>query len=261
MAYGQGTLYAALAPGLPLTRRIIVAKKKKNDRPDPSPEAFEPLIEGFVAVACGYDEDGFLRRALEEAMAGMAKEGIDIRGPIGRIWEGERDYADLTKGLSELELIPVRGTLAALEQSAVSDFMNAIPPALQEAIMDGDEEKFAAALETIPEEEQAALFEMLANSGILGQPNVPLEGALYHEMVEPLLIAIAEVANGVSDPEIKEQIAEELTFLAHCERDISEPVERIWKGERDRAVLCQGLDDETKVLVERILVLIGESGS
>jgi hypothetical protein len=36
------------------------------------------------------------------------------------------------------------------------------------------------------------------------------------------------------------------------------PVERIWAGERDRATLVAGLDDQDAALLERVLELIQE---
>lgn len=223
---------------------------------EPAPEAFDPLIDGFTAVAMGHDEGGALRKALEDAMESMAKEGIDIREPIKRIWAGERDHVALTKGLTPTESIPVRGTLAALESGSITDLMESLSPELQEAIMSGDEDRFADALESMSDEEQAAMFEKMAEAGLLGEPNIPADGPLFQQMAEPLLIAIAEVANGADDGEIKGQIDEELAFLAECGHPIGDAVHRIWNGERDAAALTTGLSDESALLVNRILELI-----
>lgn len=229
-----------------------------DDASKPTSEAFDILIDGLVAVASGADTDGFMRRTLEEAMEGMAREGVDIREPIRRIWDGDRDFADLTKGLSPIEMIPVSGTLAALDGGNILDLIHSLPESIRDAIASGDDDEFAAAVEALPEEEQAAIFEKLIESGLMGQPDIPLEGPLFHEALEPLLIAVAEVARGVADPSIKSDIEDELAFLAEVGRDIREPVQRIWKGERDAAALTKGLDANGATAVSRILALIAE---
>ncbi len=72
--------------------------------------------------------------------------------------------------------------------------------------------------------------------------------------VTALLAAIAAVATGDDAPR-----QEVTAALAHLEQQgwrLREPVERIWAGERDRAALVAGLDDQDAALIDQVLALI-----
>ncbi|RRR74023.1 MAG: tetratricopeptide repeat-containing protein, partial [Candidatus Viridilinea halotolerans] len=74
------------------------------------------------------------------------------------------------------------------------------------------------------------------------------------ERFDPLLADIAAIANGDDAP--REQVTQALAQLAQNGWMLRGPVERIWAGERDRAALVAGLDEQDAALIERMLELI-----
>ncbi|PDV97762.1 tetratricopeptide repeat protein [Candidatus Chloroploca asiatica] len=70
----------------------------------------------------------------------------------------------------------------------------------------------------------------------------------------PLLTAIVAVANGNDAP--RQLVTETLAQLEAQGWMLREPVERIWAGERDRAALLAGLDDQDAEVIAHVMSLI-----
>ena len=71
---------------------------------------------------------------------------------------------------------------------------------------------------------------------------------------EPLLQQIAAVAQGHDGH--RQEIEALLPTLEEKGWRLSGPVARIWAGERDRASLTAGLDDQDDALVGRVLEIL-----
>lgn len=77
---------------------------------------------------------------------------------------------------------------------------------------------------------------------------------------EPLLQAIAAVAQGEPGENGREEIETLLPQLAENGWQISEAVQHIWSGERDAAILTTNLDGQDAALINRILAILSSSG-
>ncbi|NWG21091.1 MAG: tetratricopeptide repeat protein, partial [Chloroflexi bacterium] len=127
-----------------------------------------------------------------------------------------------------------------------------LPPAIRTAIEAGDVTALTAALRALPSDEAASIIEQLQRAGIIGTQ--PAQDNTVSRF-EPLLAAIADIASGDES-----QRAEVETLLAKLEEKgwhLTEPVGRIWQGERDPASLTAGLDAQDTALIRRLLQLIG----
>ncbi|PDV97310.1 tetratricopeptide repeat protein [Candidatus Chloroploca asiatica] len=86
-------------------------------------------------------------------------------------------------------------------------------------------------------------------SGTTHRPPTDPTAAFAH-----LLAAIAAVATGDEGP--RQDVTAALAQLEQQGWRLRGPVERIWAGERDRAALVAGLDEQDTALIERVLALI-----
>ena len=121
--------------------------------------------------------------------------------------------------------------------------------------LEGDEFSAAlrAALAELPEAESADMRNRLREAGLIGGsagPNMTrvLDG------FEPLL---KRIATAVNDESLRGQIESELPDLEQKGWRLTEPVHRIWAGERDAEALIAGLDQQDTALVRRVLEILG----
>lgn len=101
----------------------------------------------------------------------------------------------------------------------------------------------------------ATVLEMLqGHQEAAEEEQVTLDGSSFISQVEPLLQAIATVAQG--DTAERDQLEEVLAELEAQGWHLEAAVQRLWAGERDVAVLTAGLDEQDMLLVMRIVELL-----
>jgi hypothetical protein len=118
----------------------------------------------------------------------------------------------------------------------------------------GDEFSTAlnAALAELPEGESAALLQRLQDAGLIAGSAGPDMRQVLQEF-EPLLQGIAAAVN---DESKRTEIELVLADLEQKGWRLTEPVHRIWAGERDAAVLTAGLDEQDTALIRRVLEIL-----
>lgn len=141
---------------------------------------------------------------------------------------------------------------ASQTQDAVLD---SAPPAVR-AAFELEGEAFSTALQTalaeLPQEEAANLLRRLRESGLIA--NTAESGvARVLDQFEPLLQAIAAASKDESQ---REQIDSTLVQMEANGWHLTDPVRRIWAGERDTEALTAGLDEQDAALVRRVLELL-----
>jgi hypothetical protein len=109
-----------------------------------------------------------------------------------------------------------------------------------------------AALAALPTDEAEARLRELREAGLIGGAAGPAPDQVP-EAFEPLLQAIATVAQGDDSP--RAQIEQALAELEQKGWRLSEPVRRLWAGERDAAALTAGLDAQDGAIIRRALAL------
>lgn len=82
----------------------------EDSSPDPA-ELLAPLLTAIAAIAAG---DEMARQAVEQALAQLEEQGWRLRGPVERIWEGERNHELLAAGLDAQDTAMVAQILALL---------------------------------------------------------------------------------------------------------------------------------------------------
>jgi hypothetical protein len=230
---------------------------------------FDPLILDIVSAALG---DAVRREAAEAGLARLESAGWRLSGAVQAIWEGERDPVRLAHGLDDPEARLVAQILELLSEYQPQESSEApaqapneaISPELAElvmrlpihvrlAVLDGDAVALQQALAALPPEQAGQVLQELLEAGVLeAQAQDERQQALSE--LEPLLQAVASAAQ--ASPEGREPLRD---FLAHLEGDgwrLSEPIERLWAGERDLGALTQGLSQQEALAVEKILALL-----
>ncbi|MBP1468015.1 tetratricopeptide repeat protein, partial [Candidatus Chloroploca sp. M-50] len=108
-----------LGPDHPHTqgsRQSLAVMQQQRGRPaTPQPsdplERFAPLLAAIVTVANG---DTGPQEAVTQALAQLEQNGWMLRGPVERIWAGERDLAALVAGLDEQDAALIERVLALI---------------------------------------------------------------------------------------------------------------------------------------------------
>jgi len=77
-------------------------------------EALAPLIAAIAAIAAGDEEQ---RPAVEQSLAELEGQGWMLRGPVARIWQGERDHDTLVEGLDAQDTLLVERILALIDKA------------------------------------------------------------------------------------------------------------------------------------------------
>jgi hypothetical protein len=79
-------------------------------------DELSPLIQAIVTVARQSNAPtGDPRPQLDDFLENLQEQGLELAGPVRRIWAGERDAAALTDGLAEPERQVIREILRQLE--------------------------------------------------------------------------------------------------------------------------------------------------
>jgi tetratricopeptide (TPR) repeat protein len=131
-----------------------------------------------------------------------------------------------------------------------------LPADVRAAIEARDVQALRAALGKLPKEQQQKIVEQLRAAGIIGggESRAP-DIAQVLQQFEPLLRAIANVARG--DESQRAEIEQLLPQLASQGWQLSAPVARIWRGEREADALTAGIDPNSAQVVRRILEMVG----
>ncbi|MBI4674224.1 MAG: hypothetical protein HY741_21480 [Chloroflexi bacterium] len=155
---------------------------------------------------------------------------------IRMVWEMAREEREKREARNEKQ----REVLASL------------PEAVRAAIEARDNDAYRAAMQQLAPEHANAIQQKLREAGIIGGgESSGSDMARVLQEFDPLLRAIAAVANG--DETEKQEIEATLANLEEKGWHLASPVQRIWNGERDAALLTEGLDEQDRALVKRIL--------
>ena len=127
------------------------------------------------------------------------------------------------------------------------------PAAVRAAFERKDVAALRAALAELPDAEAAALVQRLQEAGLIRGAAGPDMTQVLNQF-EPLLQAIAAATKDESQ---REPIGPVLTHLEENGWRLTDPVHRIWAGERDAEALTAGIDGNSAQLVRRILELLG----
>ncbi len=87
----------------------------EDDRTATLLEQFEPVLQGFAAVARGNNEP---RAALESLLSDLLGKGFELAEPVRKIWAGERGESELVTGLDPVDTRLVARLLEILSQPA-----------------------------------------------------------------------------------------------------------------------------------------------
>jgi hypothetical protein len=145
----------------------------------------------------------------------------------------------------------------------MSALASLLSPEVMAALESGDPEQAQAALaqsldQMSPDQAQALAEQMADLAGEAGI-QVPQQAgpdmAQVLQEFEPLLQAIAAAA---SEESLRAEIERLLAGLEEKGWMLSDPVQRIWAGERDAAKLTEGIDPNSAQLVHRVLELLEE---
>lgn len=196
--------------------------------PDPPP------FEGVVAVVERLD--GVRFRDLYETLPRRAPDGDAVLAEVWKLVEQERAAPEERRRRAE-------------------EALASAPAPVREAIEANDPEALNAALRSLPPEEAEEVLERLREAGVLGEAveSAPDMDRALREL-DPFLRSVAAVARGEEEP--RERVEEALPKFEEKGWHLTEPVRRIWEGERDPEALTEGLDAQDSRVVRRILELI-----
>jgi hypothetical protein len=148
-----------------------------------------------------------------------------------------------------------RQAVERARQRRPGDILAGLPQPVRAALEQQDEAALQQALTALPAAERQRVLVDLADLQTL-----QLLAAQEAQQRDPrerfaaLLRDAARVAVGDDGP--REAVAQALRQLEQSGWMLRAPVERIWQGERNAAVLTQGLDAQDTALIERILELV-----
>lgn len=197
-----------------------------------------PTPPPFAEVATQVEEmDGVRFRELFARLPSRAPDGDAALAEVWRLVEAERE-----------------------KRSAFAAGVDNLPDSILEAFRSGDPDKFQAALEALPPAGQQEVMERLAalarQAGVEPErtPGPDMEQILRE--FEPLLRGIAAVARGAG--EARAGIEALLPELEANGWRLTAAAERIWTGERDAKALTAAVDQNSALLIRRVLELVEE---
>jgi tetratricopeptide (TPR) repeat protein len=215
-------------------------------------QQFEPLLGAIAAVARGNPEG---KPEIEAALNDLEEGGWHLKGPVERLWGGERDATSLIDGLDDQDTRLVLRMLELVALPSVEEQLAELPEPMRSALEAGDSEALQAAIDALPEEDAQAVIELLDRVFPSDEAEEEeLDEAQILEELDPLLLAVAEVARGRD--ELREDVELALTELAEAGWLLTGAVRRIWAGERDARALTAEVDPGSAPLVLRILELL-----
>ena len=158
------------------------------------------------------------------------------------------DHPRQTMIADTIAYVRAHGVLPETQVDVAFDDLSEV---VRQALADRDDAAFQAALAALPEAERAVMIERLEAAGILRRgPDMNQVLREFH----PLLRDIAAIARGDDGPRAEIEIV--LSRLEEGGWQIVDPVQRLWAGERDEAILVAHIDASSAILVRRVLELI-----
>ena len=144
------------------------------------------------------------------------------------------------------------------DQAKLEEFLSSLPPKVRAAIQtggDGAAQALDAALSELPEAEAGEVVRKLQEAGAFGGgPDM----AKALRTFAPLFHAVVAVARGHQDASLRERIEGDLSSMEEQGWQLTDPVQRIWAGERDGELLTADIDAKSSVLVLRVLELLDQ---
>ena len=142
--------------------------------------------------------------------------------------------------------------------ASMEEFLSSLPPKVRAALEEGGDgvaQALDAALSELPEAEAIEVVRKLQEAGAFGGgPDM----AKVVQAFTPLFHAIVAVAKGHPDTSLREKIEADLASMEEHGWQLTDPVQRIWAGQRDAEKLTEDIDPNSVVLVQRILELLDQ---
>ena len=140
------------------------------------------------------------------------------------------------------------------------ELLASLPADVREALaLEGDKmiRAMNQALSKMPEDEARDILQKLSDAGILQVTRGP-DMQEVTRVFDPLFRIIAEVARGDTHESVQSKVEEGLVKLEELGWPLTEPVHRIWAGEREPETLTAQMDANSTILVHRILELVNQ---
>ncbi|GIV87964.1 MAG: hypothetical protein KatS3mg055_0482 [Chloroflexus sp.] len=134
------------------------------------------------------------------------------------------------------------------------EFLASLPPAVRQALEQGDGALLQFAINTLPTDQQQMVIDRLSAIGLISLAESAEDANHAVQQFEPLLQAIVAVARG--DESERPDVERALDDLERKGWRIRKAVRQIWQGERRRQRLTYGLDEVDTAIVHRILDLL-----
>ncbi len=134
------------------------------------------------------------------------------------------------------------------------EFLASLPPAVRQAIEQGDGAGLQFAINSLPPDQQQTVIDRLTAIGLISLAESDEDTAQAVQQFEPLLQAIAAVARG--DDRERADVERALADLERKGWRIRKAVQQIWQGERRRKRLTYGLDEVDAAIVNRLLDIL-----
>ncbi|HYA98873.1 MAG TPA: hypothetical protein VED37_01515, partial [Ktedonobacteraceae bacterium] len=119
----------------------------------------------IAAIASAAQGDEQAREEVEGKLPGLEERGWKIADAIRRIWAGERNWDALAEDLDSQDALLVLRVLETIAQPAgesasltPDEVFTALPDAIREALVQGDEVAFEQALEGLSQEAQQTVL-------------------------------------------------------------------------------------------------------
>ena len=143
-------------------------------------------------------------------------------------------------------------------QAKQEEFLSSLPPKVRAAVEtggDGAAQALDAALSELPEAEAVEVVRKLQEAGVFGGGS---DMAKALGAFTPLLQAVVAVAKGHPDASLRQRLEADLASMEEQGWQLTDPVQRIWAGERDAEMLTAKIDPKSTALVLRLLELIDQ---
>lgn len=134
------------------------------------------------------------------------------------------------------------------------EFLASLPPAVRQALEQGDGALLQFAINTLPPDQQQMVIDRLSAIGLISLAESAEDANHAVQQFEPLLQAIVTVARGNESE--RPDVERALDDLERKGWQIRKAVRQIWQGERRRQRLTYGLDEVDTAIVHRILDLL-----
>jgi tetratricopeptide (TPR) repeat protein len=253
---------------------------------DKKVDRFSTESDGVVRAIAAAAVGNARQRSEVDAMLSQSDSLAPLHKSIRQIWTGERDLAKLTPGLTFGQIVILRDTLRLVNEwtEPLDDVIKQAEPLLRAiaAVALGNDAQRPEAELLLKQLEQAGLNlkdpvsriwagerdsdALTADFDALGASLVRRVLALiarapstvqsFLKSPEPYLRAIANIARGREGR--REEIEELLTESENEGLKLSEPVHKIWAGERDEVVLTTGLSAQSAAFVNRVLEVLNQ---